>query len=246
MATEKPNSFWINVKNVAVTFAATFLALGAWNDSVDLLQSAYKYSVSKFTNTLDYEKLQLVQVGLNKDFIESAFGPAELMRTSQVDNQIDYTYYLNSKYILTIFYREKQVKAFTIITIKDDFIPVGLLELNNIETDSTTEQLAPGFAGLAVNPKESLFVVEDQLGKNSLFLKKYIGNVGFAARAFKEPLLLNKIEQAMLIDELKVLEQTEPLKSLPLNLYGVGQLSVDMIADAVLSSREYVIYGRKR
>lgn len=245
METQNSNSFWGNVKNISVTAAATFLALGAWNDSVDLIQSAYSYSVSKFTNTLDYQKLQFVQVGLNKEFIEGTFGPAQLTKTSQLNSEINYIYYLDDKYILTLFYNSQQVKAFTIITVKDDFIPLGLLELDNMATDSTLQQLAPSFEGIAVDPKESLFVIENQLGKNALFLKKYIGNVQYGARHFLQPAVLADIENAMLVDESTVLEKTKPLMSAPLNFFGVGQLPVDLIADAVLSPREYVIYGRK-
>jgi hypothetical protein len=90
--------------------------------------------------------------------------------------------------------------------------------------------------------------VKEELGKEKLFVNQYFGAVGYeqninASKAeFKglyEKLNMNDEAPSLLADVKRLTKQVRN------NFYGVGEVSLSIVADSVLTDFEYSLYYKK-
>jgi hypothetical protein len=96
---QKP--FLEKFRNFAVTLMLLMISIGQWNDTKDVLLSAYEEVVSRWTNTLEYEKLSQLRVGYSSEYVDSLLGVPQITKHSKLSEGTTFSYYETPKYILT-------------------------------------------------------------------------------------------------------------------------------------------------
>lgn len=237
--------FFARIRNFSITFAALIIAIGSWNDSVDFIGQVYDVVKSQFTHQVEYEKLAKVQVGVSKEFVQEQFGAPQLVRVkSGVANngKVVFSYYLHKKYVLLLGYEDEQVTAFFIVGLVNDFKPENIINLELVTQFNKIDEAIDEVTAVAVSLGSSAYITEQELGKDNLFLKRYLG--------FAHNSTIPHVHEKLSRLENAIVNQSEPeiettltdLNQHSINSFGLGYLPVDLVASALLTRQEMKIY----
>ena len=237
--------FFGRVKNLSITVAALIIAIGSWNDSVDFISQLYDVVKSQFTHQVEYEKLAKIQVGISKEFVQEQFGAPQLIRGAKgatVNEKVVFAYYLHKKYALLLAYQDEQVNAFLIVGLVDNFKPENIINLEIVTKSDKINEAATEISSVSVSLTSSAYLTEQELNKENLFLKRYIGFAHNPNLTNFESKLAN-LEKAIVFQSETTIESSiSELNQLPMNAFGLGNLSVELVTSALLSGQEMKIY----
>ena len=232
-----------------VAIALGLMAIGQWGDTKDIAIEAWQLTLSKFPHKYEYESLNHVNVGSNLKYISTHFGQPKLIKKSKYHENLNFAYYLEKKFILTLILEGDRVNAYTITGLVDDFVPYGLLDKREKENTLSIADNYTEFQDFTLDFNNVEFLlVKEELGKEKLFVNQYFGAVGYeqninASKAeFKglyEKLNMNDEAPSLLADVKRLTKQVRN------NFYGVGEVSLSIVADSVLTDFEYSLYYKK-
>lgn len=237
--------FFGRVKNLSITVAALIIAIGSWNDSVDFISQLHDVVKSQFTHQVEYEKLAKVQVGISKEFVQEQFGAPQLIRAVKgvtANEKVVFAYYLHKKYVLLLAYQDEQVNAFLIVGLVDNFKPENIINLEIVTKFNKIYEAATEISSVSVSLTSSAYLTEQELNKENLFLKRYIG---FAHNPTlnNSKATLTTLENAIVFQSEATIESSiRELNQFPMNAFGLGNLSVELVTSALLSGQEMKIY----
>ncbi|MBQ4857749.1 ETEC_3214 domain-containing protein [Pseudoalteromonas sp. MMG007] len=257
MATEMQNSDAEQQENVKkkslyeyfVAIALGLMAIGQWGDTKDIAVEAWQLTLSNFTHKYEYESLNHVNVGSNLDYISTHFGKPKLIKKSKYHENLNFAYYLEKKFILTLILEGDRVNAYTITGLVDDFIPYGLLDKQEKENTLSIADNYTKFQDFTLDFNNVEFLlVKEELGKEKLFVNQYVGAIGY-----EQNINASKAEFRGLYEKLNMDDEAPNLladvkrltKKVRNNFYGVGEVSLSVVADSVLTDFEYSLYYKK-
>ncbi len=214
------------------------VTLGQWSEAIDLINTAAEATRSRFTNTVEYERLQRIHVGNSIEYVEGVLGKPEVIR--DIDEQVSANYFFDEKYLLTLFYRVNRVVALTILARRDDF---------NYAFDGDHELASTHFAEFP-EPKEyavdsantgSYYVEALALGRVGMFFTRYLGLIDYSGAKSEE---IAKIYKADLLgEEHKIRSVLTKLRKQGVpNFYGEGELPLEALQKSLLTPVEFTYY----
>jgi len=245
-AEEKTNSRFYKA---ATTIGVGFLALGQWGDTKDVLTDAWVLGWSNFSHKYEYEALEKIQVGSNLRYVKTHFGQPKLIKKSKYNDTLNFVYYLEDKFILSLILEGERVNGYTVTSLTEDFVP-NLLQENFDNSHKNT--IASNYDQIAdftldFNNVEYL-LVREELGKDKLFISRYLGSIGYHSDINISEEQLRILYEKLNVDEENpsILAETKKLTQVARNnFYGIGEVDLSVIADSVLTNFEYSLYYNK-
>jgi len=233
---------------LATTIGVGFLALGQWGDTKDVLTDTWVLGWSHFSHKYEYEALDKIQVGSNLEYVKTHFGQPKLIKKSKYSDNLNFAYYLEDKFILSLILDGERVNGYTVTALEQDFVPSLLQESENAvnNTVSAQYQNISDFT-LDFNNVEYL-LIREELGKDKLFINQYSGSIGYHDDINVSEDKLRALYNSLNLDEEnpEILKETQQLtKQARNNFYGVGEVDLSVVADSVLTNFEYSLYYKK-
>jgi len=231
-------SFLKKFRNFAVTLMLLMISIGQWNDTKDVILSAYEEIVSRWTNALEYEKLSQLRVGYSSEYVENLLGLPQVTKHSKHSENTTFSYYSTSKYILTTAVTNKRLSGFSVIALKNDFYaPIVYLDkaLNTNRLDSYIPS-----QGLFMTDFGNVeyFIENYELSRNFMFYDFSLGviNYGLLTDELRSEikalnLQLNTGEE-LLLSDLSVQNAILP------NYYSVSEFPSEIMRESILSRYE--------
>ena len=231
-------SFLEKFRNFAVTLMLLMISIGQWNDTKDVLLSAYEEIISRWTNTLEYEKLAQLRVGYSAEYVQSLLGLPQVIKHSKLSENTIFSYYGTPKYILTTAVTNDRLSGFSVVALKSDFYaPVVYLEkaLNKNRLDSYIPS-----QGLFVTDSGNVeyFIENYELSRNLMFYDFSLGVINYGALTDdlrNEIKVLNRQLNSgdeMLLSDLSIQDKISP------NYYSVSEFSSAIMMESILSRYE--------
>jgi hypothetical protein len=241
---EESKPVFSKFKGTFIAFLAIIMALGQYSEAVSLIRDGIDTIQSEFTNEIEYDILSKIHVGNTAPYMESLLGSAQVSRS--INAEVNANYYYDDKYLLTLFFKESRVIAFTFLPLVDDFYPAV------VSSDKNSWQLGQGnFMDFPANPKTyiidhaktaSYYLESLKKGRTGLFVNSYLGKVTYTAAS--EPSQIAALYKEEVYGEDKVILklQTQLRKTEIPNFYGEGELSLELIEKSILTGAEFNSY----
>ncbi|WP_372882264.1 ETEC_3214 domain-containing protein [Psychromonas sp.] len=231
-------SFLEKFRNFAVTLMLLMISIGQWNDTKDVLLSAYEEVVSRWTNTLDYEKLAKLRVGYSSEYVENLLGLPQVTKVSKLSKNTIFSYYSTPKYILTTAVTNNRLSGFSVIALKNDFYaPIAYLDKNLNE--SPLASYIPSQEMFVTDFGNAEYFIESyELSRNLMFYDFSLGviNYGLLTESLRDEIKilnhqLNNGED-LLLSDLSIQDKILP------NYYSVSEFSSEHMMESILSRYE--------
>lgn len=232
--------------------AAIMMASGQWNDVKELYTSLYEDALAKFTNSIEYELIDKINVGNGLAYTKIMIGEPKIIKRSKLDNEVSYYYYLKDKYDLTLIAKGERVVGYSIVSKKTGFAPdVPFSEALGSDSLATIDSKAPKYYFDVANL--IYFIESQELGKQQMFLNLVRGYVeyGSTSESVKDPIshdertlsAINTLDKAETFGEGDSGAAIKSIQSLVYpNFYGITELDPKLIADALLTRYEYQLF----
>lgn len=231
-------------KSYFFAIAASIMALGQFSEAVTLIEDGLDWAMSKITNEVEYELLDQVHVGNTEPYIEDLLGAPQISR--KIDEQITANYFYNDKFLLTIFFLDGRVEAYTVIPLVDGFEPV-VAEGEDMEFKMGEFSYAnyPGNpqAYMVDHSKVTSYYLEIlETGRTGLFFKVYLGNIVVRSEDANPVIVdfynmeVNESDDVIYAGQKKLRTEVKP------NFYGMGMLTLEQIEKSILTGAEFSTY----
>jgi len=233
---------------IIVSFAAFSIAIGELDATAQAVNHYYEKFVSEFTDTYDYEKLDKIHVGNTQFYLETLFGKPMVAKDLEVaDKTYNVYYYFTEKYLLTVFFIKHRITAYTVLNFKSDFYPiVNTIENKNLGKFTFTDLQGLIDYTLDASAAITSFIQVHDYGRQGFFRKYYYGYVGYAARTSKNADDLTLISEAanleVMGDESFENKFIQLQQNFHPNMYGEGEINLNMIRKSLLSEFEFKSY----
>jgi len=236
--------FFSKFKGSFITFLAIIIALGEYSEAVALINDGTKTIQSEFTNDLEYDVISKIHVGNTVSYMESILGNPQVSR--MINEDVNANYFYDDKYLLTLFYKNTRIVAFTVLPLVEDFHPEV--------TKTASSQWILGkanFLSFPANPQSytvdhattaSYYLESFDKGRTGFFVQSYLGKVSYTIESVSTQIVelyntdVHGIDREVLKLQTK-LRQTE----IP-NFYGEGELGLELIEKSILTGAEFNSY----
>ena len=178
------------------------------------------------------------------DYIEAQLGKPQVSRAVGMD--ISANYFYDDKYLLTVFYRNNRVEAFTWVTLKDNFTPEIDTTNNKKSPIGETRFIHSPYVVTAYSVDDSRIIryyLEKLEGsRDNGFMDTYLGHIQYGAFAPADSLSdlysaeINDQPDAVKLAREKLRNEETP------NLYGRGNLPISVLEKSILSNLEFAGY----
>ena len=226
------------LRNSSVTFMLLIISLGQWNDSKDVILSVYEEVVSRWTNTLEYEKLSQLRIGYSSEYVQSLLGLPQVIKHSRLSENTIFSYYGSSKYILTTAITNNRLSGFSVVALKNDFYgPIVYLnkKLNENNLDSyipSQDMFNTDFGNV------EYFIENYELSRNLMFYNLSLGVINYGQLGNDVTIKIKEINRQLNTGiDLPLNKLTIQSEVLP-NYYSVSELSTNIMMESVLSRYE--------
>lgn len=233
------------LRGIFASLAIAFIAIGQWNDAIDVISKVYNIAYSKFTDNPSRKKLDAIYIRASAKVLEENLGvPVYIKRTSDGHT---IQYYKDEHFILSAITKDKAISAYLVFPLKG-FQPDtenhagGKAFLNN--AFSMLENVSSAHSNFS---RSISYYIEEEQGGVYKFLYSSIG--GFSAfdtgLTEKQATLLSNFSDAQMLGG----NETQTLQALRSqmkpNFYGYSKLGLKSLEDAILTNSEYqLILGR--
>jgi hypothetical protein len=223
-----------------------FIALGNASSATFLVRAMSIEVYSFFSHQYEYDTLASINVGNTVVYTEARLGHPQVSRFIDADTTANYFY--TDNYLLTLFYSDNRITAYTWVSLEEGFAPE--VSLRNGEQRAMGEfvfnDMPLEVKGYTLDDSRIVRYYLENLegGRTAGFIDTYLANVQYGAFAPGET--ITALYQAEVIGEEdsadsslnKLRSQTKP------NLYGQGNLPLEYIEKSVLSNNEFAGYFR--
>lgn len=237
------------LKSLLVFFTLCVVTLGQWNGARMMVESIYTNFITHFTNHIEYQELEQVRVGANLAYLETIFGAARLIKSSNTDTSLDYRYYHNNKYLLALAVSNSRVEGFQIIALQANFQPSYIFNHQRLNAAPFAEQFQSGADFTVDNANLRFYKEAHDLGREGLFSSIYPSIVSYGASvddAATADFLaaIDALNHAYVLDIDKDIEQSlaRLRQRVTANAYSFGNISLETATDMTLTEFEYLAY----
>jgi hypothetical protein len=249
-------SFWKKVQTSIMMIAAIMISAGQFNDTKDILLSVYDATVTNFTHSIEYELIDKVHVGSSMDYVKSLVGEPHVLKRSKLNDELQFHYYSEAKYTLTLISADDRLVGYSILTLEDGFSPK--IPFSEYLGEKTLAQ-AYGETGVySYDIGNLLYYIESQdLGKQQMFLTLVRGYVEYGAIAQDQKVgdkYTNRVTKAIEnLDKQTTFADNEQVLIAPLkhvrqtllpNFYAVIELEPMIVAESLLTRYEFQLFTK--
>ena len=233
--------------NIFIPVGVAIISLGSFSEAFILVDDFIIMVKSKLSHEFEYELLEDIHVGNTLNYVEDIMGAPAVVK--RLNDTIEAKYYFNEKFLLTGYYEGERVSAYTVIALKSDFSPevpwdedkrLGEHEFVDYVTQTT------GYSFDNANTNR-FFIESASTELKGFFQSAYLGTIQYGKGELQQPLLdeiynaevfASDEEAVGLIENFR--SKTEP------NLYGQGELDIEVIHKGLLSNGEFLnFFGAK-
>lgn len=236
-------AFTEKLKNILVSMAALMIALGEYSEAISLVDDAVEYLQKQFTHELDYEQLQKLNVGNTVAYAESLMGAPQVAR--MIDEKTSANYFYTEKYLVTLFYRDDRVAAYTIAVLEEGFEPKISKQSELAIGEFVFTQYPAKISHYSVDfSKAVAYYLENQSsGSSGMFVENYLGSLEYAAGGVDREQLasLYKADVHGTEEEFFAVLEGYRESSYP-NFFGQGELSLAEVERGLLTEAEFKNY----
>ncbi len=221
-----------------------FIALGNFSDATLLIRDLGIEIYTWVSNDYAYQTLADIHVGNTVPYVEEMIGRPQVSRA--IDDETTANYFYRGDHLITLFYNNNRVSAYTWVSLDDAFVP---------DIDLRNGEISPlgkfSFSALPLAVKSYTlddsrivrFYIESlEEGRSAGFLGTYLGRIQYGAFASKDA-IAGLYQAEVLGDDADVGSAKVRLRqeAIP-NLYGRGNLPLDQIEKSILSNSEFAGY----
>lgn len=234
---------------LATWSAAIFLpimGLGNLSEAVLLMEEVTDKAISTFTHLPEYEDLSYLKVGTTSEFVEDIFKVPQVRRS--IGEGITANYYFNKKYLLTIFEKDSEVRAYTVLALDESFHPTIFVDgSQEYELGNFTLSNVPGISRAhAVDWTKTLalYIEETDMGLESLGQSTFLGWLTYGAGT-ADSQSIGELYNTEILDETDKQEtaQTKLRQNIVPNFYGGGKVSLDVLEASILTTSQFGNYA---
>lgn len=239
------NAFFKKSQTAVFTIAAVMISLGQWADTKEILISAYESFVTHFTDKVELQKLSEVKVGANLTYLETIFGDAKLIKVKPQNTGLQYRYYHEPKFLLTLAVVQQRIVGYQIISLQEHFTPHIAFSDQHLGVQPISAHQS--FHGSFNTDTSNLryYLESLTLGREGLFLERQLGFVEYGAATEQYQTELQQLNDLLLqdYDDEKMIQISSAVRSkLVPNVYSVGEITLEQSADMLLTRYEYKAY----
>ena len=251
-----PPTFWKKVQTSIMMVAAIMISAGQFNDTKDICMSLYEATLTNFTHSIEYELIDKIHIGSSMAYIKSLVGEPHILKRSKFNNKLQFHYYSEAKYTLTLISEDARLVGYSIFTLEDGFSPK--IPFSEELGEKSLAQAHEETGVYSYDTANLLYYIESQdLGKEQMFLTLIRGYVEYGAQAqdkivsgnYKSQLtkaIENLDEQATFAENEQSL--IAPLKqvrqALYPNFYAITELEPIIISEALLTRYEFQLFTK--
>lgn len=236
--------FYTRGSAVVATIVWIFIGLGTFSDASLLINDLRIELMSIFTNTYEYETIGKIHVGNTVSFVEEMVGEPQVSRG--LGDGVSANYFFSDKYLLTLFYKDERVGAYTVLPLRDDFAPdiSGLSDSIGAIGEFTYSQLpAPPEHFLLDDSRTASYYIESvDTERSGRFLDLYMANLFYGvggtgpkiSALYKKSVYGTDEEIDALLKDLR--------GSVHPNMFGRGELPLAKIEKSLLTTAEFKDY----
>ncbi len=251
-----PPTLWKKVQTSVMMVAAVMISAGQFNDTKDILESAYEATLTNFTHSIEYDLIEKIHVGSSMDYIKSLVGEPHVLKRSKLNSKLQFHYYSEAKYTLTLISEDDRLVGYSVFTVEEGFSPKIPFSENLGEKSLAQAHKETGVYSYDIN--NLLYYIESQdLGKEQMFLTLARGYVEYGAIAQENKVSKNyKVQLAKVIeklDEVATFAEDEKALIAPLikvrqalypNFYAITELEPIIISEALLTRYEFQLFTK--
>ncbi len=222
-----------------------FIALGEFSDATFLLNELRIEIIKRVTNSYEYDVIGKIHVGNTMDFIEGLVGKPQVSR--DLGDGLSSNYFFTDKYLLTLIYKEGRVEAFTVLALEEGFAP----EVPGLGGEMT----ALGSFAYAVLPlRPEIYAVDDSRVLSDYleaietelpgrFVDLYLGTIAYGIGGTGPE--VERLARATVSgsEEQVRAARANLRRKLHPNLFGRGEVALEVIEKSLLSTSEYADYS---
>ena len=228
-------------KSSFIAVAAAIMALGQFSEAVTLIEDGIDSLRSRFTTTVEYDLLSSLHVSNTEAYVINLVGDPQVSR--KINQDVVANYYYDKKFLLTVFIEDSRVSAYTYVPLISDFTPT-IAEYS----DGSWDLLVNSYSEFPANPKQylidhsktiSYYLENLDSGNAGLFVNNYLGNIAVTAEPTSQLLVelydaeVNGSDEDVLSAQTRLRKQEKP------NLYGRGNLPIELIQKSILTGAEF-------
>ncbi|GAA0859401.1 ETEC_3214 domain-containing protein [Aliiglaciecola litoralis] len=247
---------WAKIQNAVVLTAAVMISAGQWGDTKDLALSAYTAVIENFTHKLQYDLIEKINVGSGLSYIKTDLGEPNVIKRSKINSDIEFHYYNQEKFTLTIMTSNGRVDGYSLLTRVDDFSPQ--IPFSETLGESTIAASSPNDFRYNFDTGNLVYYVEAQnLGKEKMYLSLIRGFIEYAAvpssimdeanyvNAVNDKIQALESQAVFSENTTQMLTALEALrKQVVPNYYAITELDNDIIAESLLTRFEYQTFTK--
>ncbi|MCL2916284.1 hypothetical protein L2725_21345 [Shewanella corallii] len=225
------------------------IGLGNWSDSKQLILEVYQGVIANFTHKVEESTLSKLDIGNYLAFAERQVGMPQVIKTSDIDSDIEYRYYKDNKYLLTIISKKERVSGIVVHSLEhnkdylSDFTPLIPFTNTQLKVDSIEKAIGHQNDFFFDNHNIAYFMKSKQLGASGMHLYLSVGYTGYQSQQAANKELLNQLDNALVVDDN---EKFEPiinrLTQTTASFYSISELEPHFTADALLTKYEFNAY----
>jgi hypothetical protein len=232
------DSFTDKLRNITLAIMMLMISLGQWNDTKDILIAGYEEVVSRFTNQVEYERLNKLRVGFTQEYVGGILGAPSVIRHSKVLDGLDFYYYDSDKFLLITFMKGSRLSGFSVITKQDDFF-APIPYINKKLNKNTMPDYFPSQGNVLISANNIEYFAETyEFGRNLMFYNFALGIVKYDQETTLMSKKIREINRELDRGRDVDVEELNLSASIQPNFFAISELSNDVIFESLLSQYE--------
>ena len=222
-----------------ITASILSIAVGQFNDTIDVVSKGYSFVLSKFTDIPSNKKLESIYINASSDRLRETFGSPVYIKSS-TDN-IKINYYRDANYLISAIIENKGISGFLIFPI-DGFIPDISLHTakdgyhgKSFDAYSDVMKSHSNIANIG-----SYYIEEIKGGQFDLLYKSVSGSSDYlGSYSDHDYKVLMKFNDNVMMEE-DISESSKAIRAtLQPNFFGYSKVSLSLLEQSILSASEY-------
>jgi len=245
----KKKGFFARVASGFLVLMVVLMGLGNWADTKQLLTEGYQAFITHFTNQIENNRVASLDIGNYLQFAQKSVGIPQVIKTSSLDPNIEYRYYKDPKYLLTLINKDQRIVAIVLHSLQhnnfllSEFTPAVPFTDNLLKTHSIADITSDSNLFFYDYQNVSYYLQSKELGPEGMFLNLLAGFTEYEQvqpNAFSK---LNDLEHATLEGiSTEVSTLTQELAAYTANFYAISEIQPEYIADSLLTKHEFNAY----
>ncbi|MGB0894940.1 MAG: ETEC_3214 domain-containing protein [Parashewanella sp.] len=232
------SNIWNKLQSISITVVAIMLSLGQWNDTQVAVTAAYETFITNWTNKVEYQQLEKINVGQTLEYAKSYLGVPHAIKRSKVDNDITFFYYGTKKYQLCLIVKQQRISGYNVVAITPDFllpIPFRNETLYAKSISASYPQVETYFTDAN---NLDFYAESHELGKSAMFYNLVIGAANYGQFESSQVKALKTLNAELDRGVATANSLTSARQLIP-NYFSVSELSPSLSVEGLLTHFEY-------